>query len=256
MRDLRRWLLPGLGVAVAGLVAVGYGLIASGIATPVGGTGGTVPMPADRGAAAIYLADGRPAFVVRTADAVHVLDARPPLVTGSPGALVAWCPGPQQFFDWVHGGSYLADGTLIAGAPSGLIVYPSAPTADGLAVTVGAEGRPRDGVADPETVGGCDGDEAVMHEPDPGEAFDPSVAADEEPPGWIWMEGRLEAIGSQALLCDDVEATDCETGAVVHGIDPAKLAALSEPMSGFFLGRVGDGVIDELHHVPLSVRGS
>jgi hypothetical protein len=169
---------------------------------------------------------------------------------------VTWCPADEQFVDWVHGGWYLADGALIADAPSGLIAYPVTITVDERRVTVGSEGSPNTALADPSTLGGCDGSEAVMHEPDAGEVFDPSVAADEEPPGWVWLEGRLEAIGNQALLCDDLEATDCEAGAVVHGIDPAKLAALSEPMSGSFLGRVGDGVIDELHHVPLSVRGS
>jgi len=256
MRDLRRWILIGLAVAVVSVAAIGYGLIASDIATPVGGTLGTIEVPAEPGAAAVFLADGRPAFVVRTDDGVHVLDARPPLETGLPGAMVTWCPSSEQFVDWVHGGWYLADGTLIAGAPSGLIAYPVSRTDDEQRMVVGSAGNPTPGSADASTLGGCDGDEAVMHEPDPGEAFDPSVAADEEPPGWIWIEGRLEAIGGQALLCDDVDATDCETGAVVHGIDPAKLAAMPEPLSGYFLGRVGDGVIDELHHVPLSVRGS
>ena len=92
-----------------------------------------------------------------------------------------------------------------------------------------------------------------MHEPADGEAFDPSVAAEEEPPGWIWLEGHLEAIGGQTLLCDG-PANACATGAVVPGIDPAKVAALDQPMAGLFLGRVGDGAIDELHFVPHSVR--
>jgi hypothetical protein len=256
MRDLGRWILIGLAVMVAGLTAIGYGLIASGVAAPIGGGLGTVAVPAERGAVPVFLADGRPAFVVRTDDAVLVLDARPPLETGTPGALVGWCGGHDQFFDWVHGGWYLADGTRIADAPSGLIAYPITRAGDEQHVTVGSEGSPVTAVADPSTLGGCDGNEAVMHEPDLDEAFDPSVAADEEPPGWIWIEGRLVAIGNQALLCDDLDATDCATGAVVRGIDPAELAALSEPMAGYFLGRVGDGVIDELHHVPLSVRGS
>ena len=122
-------------------------------------------------------------------------------------------------------------------------------------VTVGRDGRPS-GASYGDIEIGCDGDEAVMHEPDAPEVFDPSVAADEEPPGWIWLEGRLEAIGNQALLCDDLEVADCETGAAVPGINPAKLDALSEPLGGYFFGRVGDGVIDELHYVPHHVRGS
>jgi hypothetical protein len=256
MRDLRRWIPIGLAVAVVSVAAIGYGLIATDIATPPGGSLGTLPVPEDGNAVPVFLADGRPAFIVRADGAVHVLDARPPLDTGEPGVLVAWCPEDEQFLDFVNGGWFLADGGLIADAPSGMITYPVTRGEDDRRVSVGSDGVPASTAADPSTVGGCNGDTAVMHEPDAGEAFDPSVAADEEPPGWIWLEGRLVSIGGQALLCDDVRASDCATGAVVHGIDPAKLAALPEPLAGYFLGRVGDGVIDELHHIPLSVRGS
>ncbi len=252
MRDLRRWILIGLGVAVVSLAAIGYGLIATDIAAPPGGNLGTVAVPIEPGAVPVFLADGRPAFVVRTTDAVHVIDARPPVEAGAPNAIVTWCEG--LFVDWVNPGSWLPDGGLLGGAPSGLIVYPVAVSTDGSEAVVG-----RDGSSSPEirdAAGGrdgCNGDQAVMHEPAAGEAFDPSVAADEEPPGWIWLEGRLEAIGGQTLLCD--AGTDCATGAVVRGIDPAKVAALAEPMAGLFLGRVGDGGIEELHYVPHSVRG-
>jgi hypothetical protein len=256
MRDLRRWIPIGLAVVVVSVAAIGYGLIASGIAAPIGTGLGTVTVPDEPGAVPVFLADGRPAFVVRTADDVHVLDARPPLEAGAPGALVSWCPGDDQFVDWVHGGWYLADGTVIADAPSGLVAYPLTATDDDRRLVVGSEGTPVTTVADPSTLGGCSGNEALMHEPSPGEVFDPSVAADEEPPGWVWLEGRLEAVGGQALLCDDIGASDCATGAAVPGIDPAKLAAFPEPLVGSFLGRIGDGVVDELHFVPHHVRGS
>ena len=141
-------------------------------------------------------------------------------------------------------------------SPSGLIVYPTAAGTDGSEVVVGAEGTSSPEFRDVSGSYECDANQAVMHVPAEGEAFDPSVAADEEPPGWIWLEGRLEAIGNQALLCDDLAAADCATGAAVPGIDPAKLDALSEPLGGYFFGRVGDGVIDELHYVPHHVRGS
>jgi hypothetical protein len=255
MRDLRRWIPIGLAAAVVSVAAIGYGFIASGVAAPVGGSLGTLAVADVVGAAPVYLADGRPAFVVRTAEAVHVIDARPPVETGTPSALVAWCPGDQFFFDWVNGGSYGADGGLLGSGVSGLIVYPTTLNADASEVAVGGRGSPS-GPADGDLSYGCDSDEAVLHEPVPEEVFDPSVAADEEPPGWIWLEGRLEATGGQALLCDDPAATDCATGAVVRGIDPAKVAELPEPMAGYFMGRIGDGVVDELHYVPHSVRGS
>jgi hypothetical protein len=254
MRDLRRWIPIGFAVVVVSVAAVGYGLIASDIAAPIGDSLGTVSVPDEPGAAPVFLADGRPALVVRTDEAVHVLDARPPLETGMPSSLVSWCPSDGFFHDWLNSGSYGADGGLLGGGPAGLVAYPVRLEADGEAV-VGRDGRPS-GTSYGAIAIGCDGDEAVTHEPVPDEVFDPSVAADEEPPGWIWLEGRLEAIGGQALLCDGVEATDCETGAAVPGIDPAKLAAVSEPLGGYFIGRVGDGVIDELHYVPHHVRGS
>jgi hypothetical protein len=254
MRDLRRWILAGLAVAVVGIAGVGYGLIAMNVAAPIGGSLGTVAVPDEIGAAPVYLADGRPAFVVRTEDAVHVVDARPPLEAGAPSALVAWCPGDEFFFDWVNGGSYGADGGLLGSGVSGLIAYPVTRGNDGTTVVAGGDGRPS-GPAYGDISYGCEGNETVMHEPAPDEVFDPSVAADEEPPGWIWLEGRLEAVGGQALMCDDVAASDCATGAVVRGIDPAKLALLPDPLVGLFLGRIGDDAIDELHFVPHHVRG-
>ena len=246
MRDLGRRVLVGLAAAVAIVAAVGYGLIATNIASPIGGDLGTVAVPDSPGARAVLLADGRPAFVVRTDDAIHVLDARVPRGSGSPGGLAVWCAG--YLFDPVTDAVFEPDGAWLAGAASdGLIAYPVQQT-DAGRVSVGRDGSPageRDGFAPPAEA--CD---AVMHEPEAGEVFDPSVAADEEPPGWIWLEGRLQALGGQVLLCDDLQATDCPTGAVVPGIDPAQLASLPDPLNGLFLGRIGDGVIDELHYVP------
>lgn len=254
MRDLGRRLMVGLAVAVAAVAAVGYGLIATNIADPLDGNLGTIPVPDRAGATAGYLADGRPVFVVRTTDDVHVIDARAPREQGEPGVLVTWCPGHEQFFDWLHGGWYRPDGGLLGSAPSGLVSYPFTISEDGVA-TVASDGAPAAAEPDPSATGGCESDSAVMHRPDPGDVFDPSVAVDVEPPGWIWLEGRLEVAGEQVLLCDDVEAAGCATGAVVSGIDPARLAALSASLSGRFLGRIGDGVVDVLHHAPLSVSG-
>ena len=90
----------------------------------------------------------------------------------------------------------------------------------------------------------------VQHEPRRGEVFDPSVAAEEEPPGWVWMEGRLVAAGGQALLCDP--GADCVSGAVARGIDPAKVLAAGSGLDGLFYGRIRDGAIDELQYVPHS----
>lgn len=255
MRDLTGRLFLVIAASVAILVGIGYGLMASGIASPVRGNLGTVLVPPETGAIATFLGDGRPALVVRIDDAVHVVDARAPAVAGAPLALVAWCAEEGTLVDTLNGGRFAPDGSLVGGAPRGLVVHPTSATDDGQYVLVGSEGTPASGTAAGSVAAECAG-EIVGHEPEPGEAFDPSVAADEEPPGWIWLEGRLEAVGALVLLCDDPDGTDCATGAAVHGIDPARLAARSEHMSGFFIGRVGDGVIDELYSVPSAKEGT
>ena len=238
--------LVGLGVAVAALAAIGYAFIFSGIATPVARDLGTVAVPNQEGAVPVYLSDGRPAFVLRSEDGVRVIDARPPLRAGEPGRLIAWCG--VNFTDVVGAAAYAPGGELLAGnAPSGLIVYPTRATAGGDELVVGAGGSPSGAIAS-DTVPTCEVNTFVVHEPREGEVFDPSVAADEEPPGWVWLEGRLEAIGGQAMLCDP--GRDCASGAVARGIDPAKVATGAAVLDGLFLARIRDGAIEELHYVP------
>jgi hypothetical protein len=241
--------LVGLGVVVAALMAIGYAFIFSGIASPVASDLGTIAVPDEQGAVPVYLADGRPAFVVRLGDEVRVVDARTPLEAGEPGRLVTWCSG--GFVASPGDLIYLADGTLVTGsAPSGLIVYPTQERGGDLVVV--SDGRPA-GRRTGEIVPSCDQDHVVAHVPEADEVFDPSVAAEEEPPGWVWLEGRLIAAGGQALLCD--AGGNCATGAVARGIDPAKVPADEIGFDGLFIGRVRDGAIDELHYVPHAEAG-
>jgi hypothetical protein len=74
------------------------------------------------------------------------------------------------------------------------------------------------------------------------------MAVESEPPGVIWLEGTLRAIGNQALLCDRVDESsgDCASGAVARGIDPASIPA--EGTTGLFIGVVRDGGITGLAH--------
>jgi hypothetical protein len=244
--------LVGLGVAVAALVAIGYAFIFSGIATPVATDLGTVSVPDADGAVPVYLSDGRPAFVVRSADRVTVLDARVPVAYGEPGRLIAWCNG--LFTDLVGTSAYAPDGGLLGGdVPTGLIVYPTRGQEDGQAVTVGAGGQPAASRIGEEAHHECDSADAVTHTPNRDEVFDPSVAAEQEPPGWVWMEGRLMAVGGQALLCDG--DTDCAAGAVARGIDPAKVDVDGVEFEGLFIGRIRDDAIDELYYVPQAEDG-
>ena len=239
--------LVGIGAALAALMAIGYAFIFSGIASPIARDLGTVSVVDDDGAAPVYLSDGRPAFVVRSGDRVSVVDARVPLDGGVPGRLVAWCDA--GFVDLVGASSYTADGGLIAGdVPSGLIRYPFAASNDGGTAAVDPDGMPAEPATAYEPVPSCRPADALVHEPLAEEVFDPSVAIEEEPPGWVWMDGSLVAVGGQALLCD--RAADCATGAVARGIDPANVGLNGLDFEGLFLGRIRDGAIEELHYVP------
>lgn len=236
----------GLGALVAALVGIGYAFVYAGIAAPLEADLGTLAVPDEGGVAAAYLADGRPVFVVRAADGIHVVDARAPVDPGVPGHLVVFCD--PEFYDLAGGTTYAPDGTLFAGPPDeNLTTYPVTVVSGGREVVVGGEGAPAtSGLSEPPESNECWVDIAVMHVPDADEVFDPSVAADEEPPGWIWLEGRLVAAGGQALLCDG-HGGDCATGAVVRGINPATIADNTLGYDGYFLGRVHDGAIEELH---------
>lgn len=245
MRDLGRWVLIGLAVAVAAVAGIGYAFIATD-AVPSASNLGTLDVPEESAARPVFLSDGRPAFLVRSGDDVHVVDARQPLPEGTPGRLVLWCGG--GFTDLV-GASYRADGRLLAGdVPSSLLAYPVTFDAGARQAVVGSAGEPAAPVRGEPSMIDCDASNAINHEPREGEVFSPSVAAEEDPPGWIWLEGRLLAVGGQAVLCDGGGA-DCATGAVVRGTDPA-MVGIEAGIPHLFLGRVRDGAIEELHSVP------
>ncbi|HEX5038638.1 MAG TPA: hypothetical protein VFW95_00705 [Candidatus Limnocylindria bacterium] len=252
MQSVASRVLVGLGVLIAALVAIGYAFIFSGIASPSQSDLGTVAIPAGADPEPVYLADGRPAFVIRASDGVRVVDARPPLTPGVPGRLVVWCNG--LFVDLVGTEEYGADGALLAGdALTSLIVYPTTIAPGGQSATVGRDGQAAASRFGESEGHACDAADAIMHAPGDGEVYDPSVAAEEEPPGWIWLEGRLLPAGGQALLCD--ADSDCETGAAVRGIDPAEIPEAGAGFDGRFLGRVRDGAIEDLHYVPLAEAG-
>lgn len=251
MRDVGQRLLIGLAGAAAVVMAIGYAFIARNIASPVGRDLGTFEVPGpEPSAAAILLGDGRPAYIVSTDSTVVVLDARAPVPAGTSGRLVAWCALDRSgiFLDLLDGTTWDADGALrSAEGRDGLVRYAVRTEADGATVTVSAEGR---------SAGTAGGDRVpldramnrwTVHRPEPGEVFDPSVAVAEEPPGWIWLEGTLRPRRDAVLLCDGFDAT-CASGAPIAGIDPALLP--DQALAGWFLGRVRDDAIIDLHHVP------
>jgi len=253
MRDLGRRLLIGLAAVVAGVMAIGYAFIFGGIATPVRGDRATLDVPDAGQATAAILDDGQPVFVVHDpATGIAVLEARGRQPASTIGALVAWCPATRTFTDPASGSIYAADGALISGSSAeGLVAFTIRPVGvdKPSQVIVGsdttAQGRASstDGRA-PES---CASDAWVTHDPRHGEIFDPSVAADQEPPGWIWLEGSVAVADGGVRLCDGRNEA-CDRYAEAVGIDPARLSG--NPISGRFIGRVRDGAIEGLTHVP------
>lgn len=249
MRDLGRRLLIGLAVVAAAVMAIGYAFIAGRIAAPIESDLGTFATPDAAGAQAVLLADGRPAFIVATDGEVIVIDARGRHVAGAPGRLVAWC-GNGIFLDPVDGATYAADGGLLGGPGSdGLVVYPVRRVDDGARFVVSGDGAAARASAGGPVALDCPPTRWTAHRPDPDEVFDPSVAADEEPPGWIWLEGRLQVEADEAVLCDGLDGA-CATSAEVGGIDPARVPDGGDALIGSFIGRVRDGVIVDLNFVP------
>lgn len=258
MRDLGRRLLIGLAAVVVGVMAVGYAFIFGGIATPIGADRGMFEVPPGGVAMATILEDGRPVFVVNDPDTgVAVLDAEAPSPPGRPGVAVAWCAQTRLFVDLVDGAVFAADGTLRWGpAERGLLAHDVRQSAEdpsrvivGPDTTAQGRGPETDGPPDPT----CPGDGWVVHEPQANETFDPSVAIDQEPPGWIWLEGTIQAVDDEVRLCDG-RVGGCEAWAAAVGIDPASLEGGTT--TGQFIGRVRDGAIENLILVPDPEMGS
>ena len=249
MRDLGRRLLIGLAVVAAAVMAIGYAFIAGRIAAPLESDLGTFSTPELDGARAVLLADGRPAFIVVTDGDVTAVDARGRHAPGAPGRLVTWC-GDGRFLDLLDGSTYAASGERVDGpGAAGLVVHPVRTVDGGARFVVSGDGTDAGSAADEPFALDCPAEQRVVHRPDRDQIFDPSVAADEEPPGWVWLEGRLRSDGHDTILCDGL-AGECATFAPVGGIDPAMVPGGGDALAGSFIGRVRDDVIVELHFVP------
>ncbi len=249
MRDIGRRLLIGLAAVVAGVMAIGYAFIFGGVAAPSGDLG-TLDVPGDGGAVATRLDDGRPVFVTAAGGAAWVLDAREPRDPGELDVLLSWCPTDEAFIGTGPTSIFAADGSSLRDS-GGMTAYATAPAnedASRLRVEAQTSVRPA-ATENRQPMYTCGPGDWVVHSAPPDEIFDPSVAADAEPPGWIWLEGTLLPIGDQAVLCDGINPADgCPTGVVASGIDPATLAAAG--VAGLFLGTVHDGTIEGLTFAP------
>ncbi len=261
MRDLGHRLLIGLAVLVVAVMAVGYAYIFGGIATPIRGDRATLALPESGTANATILDDGRPVFIVNDPDVgVWVLDAQGRQSQSSLGVAVAWCTETRMFVDLADGSAYGADGELRWGpAEGGLVAFASRASPDDPSrVVVGSDtsvqGRGPETDGPPETT--CPDNSWVMHEPEPGETFDPSVAGDQEPPGWIWLEGTVQVVDGEVRLCDGSTDDECDAFAAVIGIDPATVADDVSGVASRFIGRVRDSAIEGLILVPDKMEAS
>jgi hypothetical protein len=251
MRDLGRRLVIALGIVVAAAAAVGYAWIAGGIAQPLGVGLGSVERPSDDGAHPFRLEDGRPAWIVSRGEDVLVLDARAPTSPGELGRLVAWCgEADGVFVDILGDATFGPDGQPVGDADRGLLVYPTADRDGGAMLDIGRDATVAPVASDAPATAGCPpGRARTIHRPAANEIFDPTVAGDEEPRGWVWLEGRLTLRDGEPFLCDGLDGS-CTTGAAVGGIDPALIPGGEAELAGVFIGRVDDGAIVDLSVVP------
>lgn len=253
MKLLRRWAPLAIGVLIAGLVALGYAQIAPGIANQNATRRATLPQPAPGEVSAMFLDDGRPVFVAKDDDGtLAVVDAQSSHVPSGMGQLLAWCPADAHFEDLFGGSTFAANGAPIDGpAPSGLLSYGVQTLSDRpdlIGVTT-ATSRVEGAADGPRSGAGC-GEGWLIHKPPPDEIFDPSVALDQEPPGWVWLDGTLALQDNGTTLLCDAQAADCETFATVTGIDPAYFSVGPHELPGLYIGRVRDAAIEGLIAVP------
>ena len=245
VRDLIGRAAIGVALAATVVMAIGYAFVFSAIGTPPSGDLATLDVPADGTAVPALLAEGQPAYVAAIGGQAVVLDARAPRAANAAAVLVAWCEAEHAFVDVVGAQAFGASGEPLDGEGPGLTVFDTRPAADARRVIVEPTTRTPTGSPATSRDVDCATDTLDAHGPRANEIFDPSVAVDQEPPGWIWLEGTLTAVDGEARLCDGLEA-ECEAWAVASGIDPATL----DRTPGRFIGRVRDGAIAGIIIVP------
>lgn len=255
MSFLRRWAPLLLGLLVAGLAAFGYTQLAPRIADQSATLRGMVRQPPAGDAFAALLDDGRPVFVANSDEGgLAVFDGQSSHAPSGMGHLLAWCPTDGHFEDLFGGSTFGMNGTKIDGpAPTGLLSYglqalPDRTDLIGVTSATFRVDQPA-GRDRPPAGGGCTVP-WIVHEPDLDEVFDPSVAVDQEPEGWIWLDGALTLMDDGSVLLCDGQAIECATFAELPGIDRAYFSVGPARLPGIYIGRVRDGAIEGLIAVP------
>jgi hypothetical protein len=226
--------------AVLAFVAVGVVVLGVVVVNALGGSGGSsvslitgsreLRVPAIGDAAAAFLADGRPVFVVHHEDGtVSVVDAFSTHRPFGVGPLVAWCAASRTFDDIPHGSTFDEQGRYILGpAPTGLVTF--AATELGTTpptVRVGARQlpEPRTDVGSPLSGSPCTSSAGTLsHRISQEQITDPpSVALGGPPARWIAVAGVLVVTSDGgAKLCSTsggAAEPSCDLGAPVAGVD-------------------------------------
>lgn len=233
-----------------------------------------VRVPPRGEAAAVFMSDGHPVFVVHQRDGLVIaVDALSPRRDWGIEQMVAWCPARSYFVSWPDGSFFTRAGAWAAGrpAPPGLRAVAfdvlgrdaagdPARLRLGEFVPVLAQGHRGLVSLEPSFPSACglaDGDRSqiLTHRIDPSHVSrSPSAAAGTDSAEWMAVEGTLSiSADGSARLCAQVDGDTCRDGARVIGLDGSalfrKLAA--DPDSRYaqphtWLVRVSDGALVEL----------
>ncbi len=284
----------GVGIAAFLVLALVAGLVWSRVGSSdvgdrsLSGGGGPVDVPARGEVAPVFLADGRPAFVVHHEDgSVSVVDGFSSHRAWGVEELNVWCPATRMFVEGAHEAHFDEYGEWAAGpAPGGIATFDFEVTAtdaagDPSSILVGqmrdfspggGEGPerppfcPAGGAGSDagliEVTGGYTGETGLVlsHRLDSAKVWgSPAEAVAAAPSGWIAVHGTLlvEPDGF-VRLCAEVVGERCKGGAVVRGVDgiglylnvtrPDWVSGYEEPQ--VWLVQVDDGVIDNPAGVP------
>jgi hypothetical protein len=260
----------GVFAAAGALVWSGFGAVRT---TPDTLAGSNVLEVPPRGeAAAAFLADGRPVFVVHYKDgSVSVIDAVSPHRAWGIEQIVVWCPG-RNYFVSSPGGSYFDRyGGWRAGlpAPPGLASFafdvlrrdadgdPAALRVGAIGLTIAHQhGNITSRRHFPSGCGATYGSSSrVAHAIDRSRIWDsPADAVKAATSDWLAIEGTLLISPDGSVeLCSDVSGNSCRDRAPVRGIDAEGLLRKIEanPDSPYaqphvWLVRTNDGAIVEL----------
>lgn len=210
-------------------------------------------------AAAAFLDDGHPVFVVHQPDGLVVaVDALSPRRDFGIGQLVAWCPTKKYFVAWPDGSFFRRGGRWWGGrgAPPGLRA-------------VAFDVLSRDGAGDPTTLrlgeigvawggghenlssqrsfpsacGLAEGDpsQVLTHPIDASAVWrSPAEAVRADVRDWIAVDGTLHVLPDGSIsLCSEVDGSVCRNGAPILGLESDRLFAKlqANPSSRFALSR-------------------